>query len=169
MADLWTEKYKFQHRITGLVNGIDSEIAKTLEGALETVTAKIANLAIKADQTTSLLRKRQYLEKQRSEIEKVLNEIYSDIGKEIETKTVELGTVMPELMGSMIKESLNIQLGIPTLDKKTIRAWYESSQVEGLSPKRWLTKLSDNAVNRIVTETRESLILNESLAQTVTL
>ena len=29
-----------------------------------------------------------------------------------------------------------------------------------------MTKLSDNAVNRIVAETRESLILHESLAQT---
>ena len=35
MADLWTAKYRFQHRLVGVVNGIDAEIAKTLEGALE--------------------------------------------------------------------------------------------------------------------------------------
>ena len=54
MPDLWTEKYKFQHRLEGVVNGIDQEIAEILEGAFETVSGRIASLASKADQTKSL-------------------------------------------------------------------------------------------------------------------
>jgi SPP1 gp7 family putative phage head morphogenesis protein len=167
MPDLWTQKYRFQHRLIGVINGIDEEIAKILEGALEKVTAKIASLAIKAEETESLTRKRKYLEKQRLEIQKVLNEIYQDkIGGAIETKATELAQATPGIMSDMVKDTIGIELSTPHLDKKTIKAWYESSQVEGLSPKRWLTKLSDNAVNRIVAETRESLILHESLSQT---
>ena len=166
MPDLWTQKYRFQHRLIGVVNGIDEEIAKTLEGALEKVSGKIANLASKADQTESLTRKRKYLERQRSEIQKVLNEIYVDIGKTIEGKTVELGQAVPEIMAGMVKDTLEIELSVPSLSKDRVRSWFESSQVEGLNPKRWLTKLSDNATNRIIKETRESLILHESHAQT---
>jgi len=166
MPDLWTQKYIIQHRLLGLINGIDEEIAKTLEGGLEKVTGKIAKLASQADQTESLVRKKKYLEKQRDEISKVLNEIYQDIGKEIEGKTVELGQATPEIMSKMVKNTLNIELSVPSLSKNRVKAWYESSQIEGLSPKRWLTKLSDNATNRIISETRESLILHESLAQT---
>ncbi len=166
MPDLWTQKYIFQHRLTGLVNGIDEEIAKILEGALEKVSAKIANLVLKADETESLVRKKRYLEKQREQISKVLSEIYSDIGKEIEGKTVKIGQAVPEIMAGMVKDTIGIELSVPSLSKDRVKAWFESSQVEGLSPKRWLTKLSDNAVNRIVKETRESLILHESLRDT---
>ena len=166
MPDLWTQKYRFQHRLLGIVNGLDEEIAKTLEGALEATTGKIASLASKADQTESLTRKRKYLEKQRYEIQKILNKIYSDIEKTIEGRTIELAQATPEIMAGMVQNTIGIELSVPHLDKKTVKAWYESSQIEGLSPKRWLTKLSDNAVNRIVAETRESLILHESLGQT---
>jgi len=166
MPDLWTQKYRFQHRLIGVVNGIDEEIAKTLEGALEKVSGNIAVLASKADQTESLVRKKKYLERQRKEIQKVLNEIYVDIGKTIEGKTVELGQAVPEIIADMVKNTLEIELSVPSLSKDRVKAWFESSQVEGLNPKRWLTKLSDNATNRIIKETRESLILHESYAQT---
>ena len=166
MPDLWTEKYKFQHRLIGVINGIDEEIKEILSGALEKVTGKIANLALKAEETESLLRKKRYLEKQRSEIKKVLDQIYQDIGKEIEGKTVELGQATPKIMADMVKDTIGIELSTPSLSKNRVKAWFESSQIEGLSPQRWLTKLSDNAVNRIVAETRESLILHESYGQT---
>jgi len=166
MPDLWTQKYRFQHRLIGVVNGIDEQIANTLEGALEKVSGKISSLAGKADQTESLVRKKKYLEKQRGEISKVLNEIYADIGKTIEGKTVELGQAIPEIMAGMVKDTLEIELGAPHLSKNRVKAWFESSQVEGLNPKRWLNRLSDNATNRIIKETRESLILHESHAQT---
>ena len=83
MPDLWTERYKFQHRLQGIVNSVGNDIAKILEGALETVTGKIIILESKADETESLVRKKKYLSTQKSEIEKVLNGVYDDIGKEI--------------------------------------------------------------------------------------
>jgi hypothetical protein len=144
MPDLWMEKYKFQHRLQGVVNGIDSEIAEILEGALETVSGKIAVLASKAEETESLIRKKKYLERQRAEIQKVLNQTYQDkIGGVIESKAVELGQATPEIMAGMVQNSLEIKLSVPSLSKDRVRSWFESSQVEGLNPKRWLTKLSD--------------------------
>ena len=68
MPDLWTEKYKFQHRLTGLVQGIGEEIAGALENALSKVTGKIVLLESKAEQTKSLVRKKKYLDQQIIEI-----------------------------------------------------------------------------------------------------
>ncbi len=41
MPDLWIKKYKFQHRLEGVINGIDEEIVKILEGALEKLAEKL--------------------------------------------------------------------------------------------------------------------------------
>ena len=133
MPDLWTAKYRFQHRLIGVVNGIDQEIKAVLEGALEKVTGKIAKLASQANQTESLVRKKRYLEKQRSEIEKVLSEIYADIGQEIQTKSFELAQATPEIMASMVKDTIGIELSVPSLSKDRVKAWFESSQIDGMT------------------------------------
>lgn len=170
MPDLWTEKYKFMHRLQGVVNGLGEDIKEILEGALENVTGKIVLLESKAEQTKSVIRKKKYLNQQRSEIEKVLNEIYSDIGKEISDKAVETAQATPEIVNSMllksIPEEIQVTMGIPKLSKKRVVSWFNSSQIEGLWFNDWLKKLESNAVNRIIKETRESLILSENLRET---
>ena len=48
MPDLWTERYKLIHRIEGLVNGMETEIAANLDDALDKVSGKIILLESKA-------------------------------------------------------------------------------------------------------------------------
>ena len=62
--DLWTSKYKFQHRMQGLVNGLSDDIAEALESALEKVSGRIIALEAQAEQTKSLVRKKKYLDQQ---------------------------------------------------------------------------------------------------------
>ncbi len=167
MSDLWTEKYKFQHRIQGLVNGLSADIAETLEGALENVSGRIIVLESKSEQTKSLVHKRKYLDQQKAEIEKVSRSVYQDIGEDIKSKSIELAQATPEIIDSMIKApGISIKLGVPNLDKKRVTAWFESSQIEGTYFNDWMKKLEGNAAARIVKETRESLILSESLRET---
>ena len=170
MSDLWTEKFKFQHRLQGMVNGIGEEIAEALEGALETVTGKIILLETKTKHAESLARRRKYMTQQRDQIEAVLHDVDSEIGNEIKGKAIETAKATPEIIDSMIKKTIpseiKIQLGVPNLEKKRVAAWFDSSRVEGLYFNEWLKKLESNAVARIINETRQSRILSESLRET---
>jgi len=166
MDDFNSEHLKLKHRIQGFSNGLSADIALTLEGALDVVTGKIYLLSQKAEQTESLIRKKRYLEKLKSEIKKVFDEVYAEIGKKVEEKSVEIGLATPALMNTVANRTLNIGFAEPHLDKKIVTSWFQSSQVEGLFFNEWLTKLSDNAVSRIIKETRESVILAEPLRET---
>ena len=97
MTDFFKERIKLFHRLQGLINALGDDIREILESALETVSGKIIVLEAKADKTASLVYKKKYLEKQKAEIEKVLNEIYEDIGKTIREKSIETGQASPEI------------------------------------------------------------------------
>ena len=167
MTDLWTEKYKFQHRLQGVVQGTGEDIARTLEGALEKVTGRIVALEVKADDSKSYVYRKRYLQQQREQVTSVLDQVYADIGQGIKDKAVETGLAMPGMVDAMVKNAgITVELGVPNLTKKQVTAWFEASQVEGLYFNEWLKKLEGNAVARIVQETREAKVLSESLRQT---
>jgi SPP1 gp7 family putative phage head morphogenesis protein len=166
MADFKSENYKHIHRLQGLSNGMANDIAKNLEGALDAVTGKIIRLAAKAEQTESLVRKKKYLEKQKAEIEKVLGEVYSDIGKNIQEKSVEVALETPEILNSIANQTLKINLALPHLDKKLVTSWFNAFQVEGMYFNKWLTKIRENAAARIIKEAKESIILHEPFRET---
>jgi SPP1 gp7 family putative phage head morphogenesis protein len=132
---------------------------------LAEVQAKIIMLSAQADQTPSMIRRRNYLLKQREEIQKVLNDIYWGIGQEIKAKAVELAQATPALIHRIIIDALpvafDVGFSVPKLDTKTVLAWWESSQVEGSFFNDWLSKLEKNSVDRIVAESRRSLVLHE--------
>ena len=162
MPDLWTEKYKFQHRIQGLINGLSEEMAKSLEKALEKVSGKIIALEQKVNRTGSLTFRKKYLTLQKAEIEKVLKSVYADIGSSIKTTSMNLAGATPEIIDKMIKGAgITIKMAVPKLTKETTALWFESSQIQGTFFNDWLAKLESNAVSRVVSETREGLLLHE--------
>ena len=61
-------------------------------------------------ETESLIRRRQYLEKQRAEIEQVLSEVYTDIGRKIKDKSVEVGQAGAEIADDIIKKVVPARL-----------------------------------------------------------
>ena len=87
MSDFFTEHLKFDHRIEGLVNAFGDELTHALEDALERVEGKIAVLMAKSQKTPSLARRKKYLQQQRAEIEKVIAEVYADLGQEIRSSS----------------------------------------------------------------------------------
>ncbi|MHC4138510.1 MAG: minor capsid protein [Planctomycetota bacterium] len=159
MTDYLDEKFKLSHRLQGLANGLGEQIAESLEGSLDLVVGKILRLSAEAEQTESVIRKKKYLEKQKAEIEKVLNEVYAEIGKTIKATAIEVALETPEIVNSISKATLKIQLAVPKLDKKTVESWFEATQVDGLYFPNWLKKLESNAVARIIKESRTALIL----------
>jgi SPP1 gp7 family putative phage head morphogenesis protein len=57
--------------------------------------------------------------------------------------------------------SFEVGFSVPKLETRTVLAWWESCQVEGSFFNDWLSKLEKNSVDRIVAESRRSLVLHE--------
>lgn len=169
MTSYFNDRYKLTHRLQGLANGLGDEIASTLENSLEKTSAKIMNLAAKADETPNFSRRLQYLMKQRTEIEKVLSEVYDEIGRTIEERAIETAQAAPKIVGGVIQKSLppgvEIILGLPKLNRKTVEAWFRSSQIEGLFFNEYMKKLEGNAAARVVDASRQALLQNLSIQQ----
>jgi SPP1 gp7 family putative phage head morphogenesis protein len=170
MSDFYTEKIKLTHRLQGLVNAIGDDITESMTRALEHVEGTIVTLAAKSEKTESLTRKKKYLEKQRGDIETVLHELYRDLGKEITEKSIETAIETPGIIKSMIVKSIpariDMALGVPHITKERVLLWFESYQVEGLFFNQWLSKLEKGAVERIMKETQQSMILSEPVQET---
>jgi len=166
MADLLNEKMKLSHRLQGVVNALADEITEILSEAADDVTGKILVLEAKAEQTESLVRRKKYLEQQKAEIEKVLDEVYRDVGQTIKNRSIETAQAAPEIADTMLSKVIparfNIQLGVPHLDKKRVIAWFESSQIDGLFFNDYLKKLESNTAARIIRESRLAMIGRES-------
>jgi len=165
MPNLFDEYQKLSHRLEGIINAIGSDIAKTLEAALDRITGSVLLLEAKAEQTKSLIRKKKYLLKQQKEIQKVLDSVYADIGKTIKNKAVEVAQASPvianDILKTVIPKSFKVILGVPHLTKKEVLYWFESSQIEGLFFNDWLEKLSSNTTARIIKEARFALLTSE--------
>ena len=161
------EQIKLSHRLEGLVNAMSEDFEEILSGALDEVKRRIVSLAAKAEQTESLVRRKQYLETLRSEIERVQKEVWADIGKKIRGEAFELAGAAPGIAKNVMEKGLGIKvtLGVPKLNKKEIAAWFESSQVDGLFFNQWLEKLEQNSVDRIIKEARRSMILREPYSE----
>jgi SPP1 gp7 family putative phage head morphogenesis protein len=170
MSDLYDEQMKLTYRLQGLVNQFGDDLSTTLESALKEVEGKLILLASKAEQTPSLVKKKQYLQKQREEIQKVLNDVYKGIGQEIKTTAIETARATPGLIHKIIIDALpaafEVSFSVPKLSTKQTLLWWESSQIEGSFFNDWLKKLEANTVDRVVSESRRSLVLHEDPLKT---
>ena len=61
---------------------------------------------------------------------------------------------------------LEVSFGVPKLSTKETLLWWESSQIEGSFFNDWLKKLEANTVDRVVSESRRSLVLHEDPLKT---
>ena len=142
------------------------EITETLAEASDRVTARILLFESKAGETESLIRRRRYLEAQKAEIEKVLGEVYTDIGQTIKDKSVEVGQagagIQAEIIKKVVPARLSVEMGVPHLSKKRVLLWFESSQIEGTFFPDFLKKLEANTAARIIKESRLALISGET-------
>ncbi len=170
MKDYFNERYKFTHRLEGLINAYGEDVAQTLSGALEKVSGKLIRLTAAAEKTTSLEEKRQLLLNRKAEIENVLAEIYRDMGEDLKAKAVEVGMATPEITNEIIEGSLpegaSAGLSIPHVTKNRVLAWWDSAQVEGSFFNDFLKKMEANAAERVLKAARENLILGQPLRET---
>jgi SPP1 gp7 family putative phage head morphogenesis protein len=164
---LWISRLQFQYRLDGMVNGLEAEMIPIFEIGLERISGKLVALEARSDRARNYQYKRKYLDAQKSELQKILRQVYSETGDSIKARAIELAMQMPAMTSAMVeKAGITIQLGMPHLNRKTVNAWFQSSQVEGLYFNEWIKKLESNAVARIVVEVREGKVLSEGLRKT---
>jgi SPP1 gp7 family putative phage head morphogenesis protein len=169
MKNYFDERYKFTHRLEGVVNAMGEDIAQTLEGALETITGKLMRLTATAEKTASLERKRQLLLKRKAEIENTLAGIYQDMGQDIKAKAIETALATPEIINGIIEGSLpkGVSAGLKWahVTKDRVLAWWDSAQVEGTFFTDYLKKLETSAAERVLKAARGSLLLEETVTE----
>lgn len=169
MKNYFDERYKFTHRLEGLVNAMGDDIAQTLEGALDNIGGKLMRLTATAEKTVSLEKKRQLLIKRKAEIEKVLAEIYRDMGQDIKAKAIETAMATPEIVSGIIEKSLpeGVSAGLKWshVTKDRVLAWWDSAQAEGTFFTDYLKKLEASAAERVLKVARESLLLEETVKE----
>jgi len=172
LKDYNLERFKLIHRLEGMANALDGELAELLEGSLERIEQKLVKLA--GETGKSLVRARKYLEARRPAIEKTLREVYQDMGRIIEDKAIEVGQGVPNISYKTllncttgeVKKAVEKLFSPIKLSKDRLKHYLESTRVEGLYFNEWLKKLEENAVARIIKETQTSLILEEPWDQT---
>jgi len=168
MPDYFNEKMKLSHRLTGMSQATGDDIKEILEQAHERVSGKILKLLEQAEQTKSLVRRKKWLEQQRQQIEKIMSEVYQEIGGTIKNKTIEIGMEAPIIADKILKKGfpeLSINLSVPHLEKKRVIDWFQSTQVEGLYFSEYLKKMEASATERIIQATRLSMTSGESIRE----
>jgi SPP1 gp7 family putative phage head morphogenesis protein len=170
MENYFNERYKFTHRLEGLVNAYGEDIAQTLAGALDTIYGKLMRLTAAAESTPSLERKREFLFKRKAEVETTLAELYRDMGEDLKAKAIETAMATPEIINGIMEASLpeGVSAGLKWshVTKDRVLAWWDSAQVEGTFFADYLKKLEASAAERILQASRESLILGEPFRET---
>lgn len=153
---------KHHHRVEQRANQLAEDLAKTLEASRESVLGKLASLEDRmlngefADEPAT--RRKALLQAQKAEMERLLSDIYSEMGGKIQ----EAGEDVMQATGAMTTASMNTALGLTVtfahLDRATVNAWFEMSTVDGLLVNEWLKKLESSAVDRIVSAGRQAMV-----------
>lgn len=169
MKDFFIEKFKLQHRLEGIANGLEADLIEILNEAKAEITGKIALLTAKAEESGSALRRLKWLKAQRAEVDKVLNKVYKKIGATIESKFVEVGMESGEVYSLMLKGTQlgAIKLGMPKLTEQRVKAWFRAFQVDGYFFNEWITRLEENAAKRVIKEVKLSMVSGERLRDTI--
>lgn len=169
------EVLKQAHRAEARANALTDEIIAALNDALETLVSQITTLQVRyltADtwEQERLQRKKLFLEAQRTEVERVIKEIYESKATAVVTATQDtMSHVESKMAGLPLANKAFIGLRTPHLDLPTITAWVESTAIEGLTMTEWLKRMAANTADKIVQAGREAMIRGLSVKQTATL
>lgn len=166
---MFDEFLKFSHSVEKRANALTSEMIKELEACREALTGKLASLEDRYlkrefnDETYS--RRKKLLEHQRSETEKVLSGVYRNIQVQVEEAGQDVIQATTKHAISTMNNALDLSVKFFHLDETAVKAWVETSSVEGLVLNDWLKKLESNAVDRIIKCQRQAMLQGLSVGQ----
>jgi hypothetical protein len=162
MEEILDDTLKLHHRIEQRGNQLAKEMVEVLEASRVSILGKLSRLQDKIlkgeyqDEPAS--RRKALLTAQKTEIERLLEDIYVEVGEKIR----EAGEDVIQAAGASTTATMNAALGLSVsfakLPKDAVTSWFEMSQVEGLLVNDWLKKLEQLAVDRIVSSGRQAMV-----------
>lgn len=157
------------HTVEMRANGLASDMAEILEAALKDIVTRLAELQtgyIDFDDLTAQA-KLERLKLQRSEIEKVLQEVYASMKEPMLKAGKDVYTYAQKATIKAVAPLLEIPIGKPILFTGIVEKWFEMSTVEGLTINEWLKKLEINAAERIIKAGRQAMIESMTIPETM--
>ena len=163
MNDFIDETLKQSHRVESRANSLADDMAEALEAVDERIMGKLAKVAGQLDtdwENTAFKKRKKILERQRTEVESILAEVYQDKASALVSEAAQdviqsTAKVTAKTMSALT--GIEVKLG-HGLSKSLVKKWFESSTVDGLLFTDWLNKLEKAAADRIVAVGCQSLI-----------
>lgn len=159
---------KFQHRVDQRGNALFHDMVKTLNASRETIIGKLASLQdryLKGDfNAETFTAKKAFLVHQREEIEKVIEEVYTEIKANIESAWEDVVSAIATHTVNTMNKITGLDVSFFHLDKSLVQAWFETGLIEGTTLTEWLSNLESNTVNRILSAQRSALVEGDSLS-----
>ena len=108
-------------------------------------------------------------EDQKTEVEKVISEVYQDIGIELKAAGSDVIEATSIKTVKIMNESLSMSVALPKLIKRDVENWFAMSTVDGLLINDYMKKLETSTVDRIVKQARQSMIEGHGAAKSARL
>lgn len=165
------EFLKFQHKVEMRANALTQEMIKILMASREKILGKIAVTSelLEAWPSMDLLNKEKALQAQRAEVEKVLADIYKDFGIKIQNAGADVINATAKDTTRIFSEALGIEAKFFHLEKKFVKAWFQTYTVEGLLMTDWLQKIEKGAADRIISVARQAMVEGLTIQKTASL
>jgi SPP1 gp7 family putative phage head morphogenesis protein len=161
-VSIFDDSLKFHHRIEQRSNQLAEDMVKVLEAAQASILGKLARLESrilkKPFMEDAAVRRKALLQAQKAEIERILSEVYTEVGKSIKDAAEDVFAATGASTANALSASIGVDLTFTKLDRRIVNAWFEMSQVDGLLVNDWLKKLETRAVDRIVSAGRQSMV-----------
>ncbi|WP_045222143.1 phage minor head protein [Desulfonatronum thioautotrophicum] len=153
---------KYHHRVEQRANQLAMDMVEALEGAQTSILGKLARLQDRILKKPFLedaaVRRKALLEAQKGEIERILSEVYSEIGDSIKDAAQDVFAATTTATAKHLATATGLGFSFTKLDRRIVNGWFEMSTVDGLLINDWLAKLKSTATDRIVAAGRQAMV-----------
>lgn len=163
MADTVQDAFlKHAHRVEQRANQLAADLAEVLEQSRALILGKLARLEdrmLKGDFVDEpMARRKALLQAQNSEIERLLSEVYAEMGEKIKDAGEDVIQATGQMTTATMNEAVGIAVSFAHLERAAVDAWFQMSMVEGRLINEWLKTLEQTAIDRIVSAGRQAMV-----------
>ena len=163
------EFLKYAHLVNGRANALAEDMVRELRDARAEIMGKIAELNVKMLKgelaEASYAKRRKYFTRLKAELEKMIAGVYQTNGTLLIDAATDVYEGTRQHAARTMNRAVGVNVGLPKLEQATVQAWFETATIDGLVLNEWMQKLERNAVDRIVSATRQAMLQNMETQQ----
>ena len=171
LRSVFDEFLKHSHFVEARANQLTQDMIKTLKGSRADIIGKLAALEadiLKKPFNEDILSRRQSLLKaQRSAIDKLIKEVYLEMGVNLKTaaqdtlegSAARTFTILDPIAGA----TQGAKLAFKEMSLPIVKTWFETATVDGLLPNEMLKKLETATADRITALARKAMVEGQAM------